>query len=113
MSSERSKNRQPPGDDALDGFTRGSAEPFPVGGSRRETFKPLEIHEQIRKVNKDDQLKVGDLVWCWSLWQEEFRMYELESKRDLGVRHAIWHGIDLETGQIKRLKRVDIWVPKV
>lgn len=112
MSNERGENRQPPGDDALDGFTRGSAEPFPVGGSRRETFKPLAIHEQIRKINKDDRLEVGDLVWCWSLWQEEFRMYELTNRCTHGLQ-IVWHAIDMETGLIKRLKRVDVWLPKV
>lgn len=111
MSSEEPKKRQPPGDDALDGFTRGSAEPFPVGGSRRETFSPIPISEQIEKIPKGKEPRVGDLVWSWSIWQEEYRMYELLIEQEL-CGQSVWTGIDLQSGVRSRLKRIDMWYPK-
>ena len=100
---------QPPDCDALHGTCRGSVEPLPESGSPRT--KPTITSEQHLFQCIGWKPKQGDLVFSWSIFEEEYVPYQFEAHLCSKVAPLCWV-INLDDGRRIKKKLRDLWIPR-
>ena len=100
---------KPPSGDALHGTCRGSVEPLSESGSPRTGHKPT-LREQLRSPGHQGEVQPGDLVFCWSVFDEQYVAYQFETHLCSKIVPLCWV-INLSDGRRIKKKIRDLLIP--
>ena len=102
---------KPPSSDALHGTCRGSVEPQSEGGSPR-ALPYIDPETNLMRNNIDWRPEVGDLVFAWSILEEDYIPYQYEAELCSKITPMCWL-INLIDGRRIKKKIRDLWIPRI
>ena len=101
---------KPPSGDALHGTCRGSVEPLSESGSPRTI--PIITPEGELMQCIGWKPKLGDLVFSWSIFEEDYIPYQFEAHLCSKVGELCWV-INLNDGRRVKKQIRDLWIPRI